>query len=133
MLDMFLTELLVKPIQSKPGWWEVQEPLRFQYQGTTITVPQGFKTDFASVPRILWSILPPIGAYTESAVLHDYLYYMGKDNVIQYERATREKADKVFLAAMLSQHVSKLTAYTMYTGVRLFGGLHAEMLNESHF
>lgn len=132
-LDMFLSELHVKPIKEMPGWWEVQEPLRFQYQGATITVPKGFKTDFASVPRILWSVLPPIGTYTESAVLHDFLYYKGKYATVQHEQLTREKADKIFLAAMLSQDVNKFTAYFMYGGVRIFGGLRAELLNNSHF
>lgn len=38
-----------------------------------IVVEKGFITDFASVPRIFWSIFPPFGTYTKSAVLHDRL------------------------------------------------------------
>jgi len=37
------------------------------------TIPCGFEFDGASVPRILWSIFPPIGRYTSAALLHDYL------------------------------------------------------------
>src|SRR4051812_5700781 len=40
----------------------------------TIRVPAKFVTDLASIPQILWNILPPIGAYDAAAVVHDYLY-----------------------------------------------------------
>jgi hypothetical protein len=40
----------------------------------TIVVPAGFVTDLASIPRLLWNVLPPIGAYDDAAVVHDYLF-----------------------------------------------------------
>jgi hypothetical protein len=42
--------------------------------GDTIVVPAGFETDFASIPRVLWIIEPPLGDAGKAAVLHDYLY-----------------------------------------------------------
>src|SRR5690348_12260167 len=39
-----------------------------------IRVPVGFVTDFASVPRFFWRVLPPTGRYGKAAVVHDYLY-----------------------------------------------------------
>lgn len=38
-----------------------------------MVVPTGFETDFNSVPRGLWNILPP-WEYPEAGVVHDYLY-----------------------------------------------------------
>lgn len=34
-------------------------------------------TDFASVPRVLWAIIPPTGFYGKAAVIHDFLYRYG--------------------------------------------------------
>ena len=79
-----------------------------------IVVPKGFETDFASVPRILWNILPPIGKYTKAAVIHDYLYAKG-------ENLTRNKADAVFLEAMRDLDVWEVTRFSMWMGVRLGG------------
>lgn len=57
-----------------PITWKVIAPLIWTgTQGDTFTVPVGFLTDFASVPRFLhWKVLP-YGAYTRAAVLHDWL------------------------------------------------------------
>ena len=44
-----------------------------------IEVPQGFETDFASVPRFFWRVVPPWGRYSPAAVVHDYLYSTGKN------------------------------------------------------
>ncbi len=40
-----------------------------------VSVPSGFVTDFASIPRIFYSILRPDGEYAYSAVFHYYLYW----------------------------------------------------------
>ena len=42
-----------------------------------VVVPAGFATDFASVPRAFWRLLPPFGEYMLAAVVHDYLYAVG--------------------------------------------------------
>jgi hypothetical protein len=78
-----------------------------------IRVPAGFVTDLASVPRVLWSILPPHGRYAKAAIVHDYLYV----------HAIRNKAyaDKVFLEAMEVLGVPTLKRKAMYLAVRLFG------------
>ena len=55
-----------------------------------MTIPKGFESDMASVPRFLWAVIPPIGPYNKAALLHDYLYKTGK--------YTRDKTDKLFLA-----------------------------------
>lgn len=78
-----------------------------------IRVPAGFATDFASIPRLLWIVLPPVGAYDRAAVVHDYLYADGL--------CTREEADAVLLEAMRASGVSEGTAGVIYRGVRIGG------------
>jgi len=79
----------------------------------TITVPKGFVTDFATVPRFLWPIFPPDGEYAQAAVLHDFMY-----NRRMY---IRKRADKIFLEAMGVLEVPVWKQRIMYRGVRLFG------------
>jgi hypothetical protein len=85
-------------------------------RGQVITVPCGFVTDFASIPRACWDILPPTGEYGEAAVIHDYLYANG--GLGRYSRA---ECDHIFLEAMEALGVGWLVRNTMYRAVRAFG------------
>ena len=85
----------------------------FESRGKSITVPSGFTTDFASVPRGLWPLLPPLGKHSPAALVHDYLY--------DHRIGTRKEADKIFLDLMLKYSVPKWRAYVMYWGVRIGG------------
>lgn len=78
-----------------------------------IAVKSGFVTDFASVPRVFWSVLPPHGKYAKAAVLHDWLY----TNAIESKRY----ADDVFNEAMGVLGVPSWKRWIMYRAVRLFG------------
>lgn len=42
-----------------------------------VRVPKGYETDFASIPRPAWWLLPPTGAWRRAAVFHDYLCDIG--------------------------------------------------------
>lgn len=77
-------------------------------------IPKGFETDFASVPKSFWNILPPLGRHNNAALLHDWLYVK---NI-----GTRKRADELFLEVMLCDGVRKVSAYVMYWGVRIGGG-----------
>ena len=101
------------------GIWMVERPFRY-YVGSEdsndfIDVPNGTITDFASVPRIFWTILPPYGEYTQAAVLHDYLY--------QTHLRSKKESDKIFLEAMGVLNVPSWKKYIMYEAVNLFGGI----------
>lgn len=113
----FKTELEVKSYTNYK--WELTAPLYFYLDKNKrdegITVPIGFVTDFATVPRLIWSIIPPIGRYTKAAVLHDYLY----EN--PYLVKNKKEADKIFLQAMQVLEVEKWKRTTMYCAVRVFG------------
>ena len=75
-----------------------------------VTVPKGYITDFASVPRIFWVILPPDGEYTQAAVLHDYMC----------AHDPKSKADKVFYEAMGVLGVPSWKRSIMFFSVRIF-------------
>lgn len=38
-----------------------------------ITVPAGYRTDFASIPALFWPLFPPVGRSGKAAVIHDWL------------------------------------------------------------
>jgi hypothetical protein len=69
---MFDSELSIQAVN--PTTWRVIAPMVWTgQQGDTFTVPIGFTTDFATVPRFLHWLVLPYGAYTRAAVLHDWL------------------------------------------------------------
>lgn len=88
----------------------------------SVSVPAGTVTDFASIPRPLWNILPPWGKYGKAAVIHDFMYSQhqitsnGKQVDIE-----RKQADDIFLEAMKVLGVGTITRYAMYYAVRVFG------------
>ncbi len=88
-----------------------------------ITVPANFITDFASIPRILWSIIgAPYGRYGKAALLHDLLYRV-RDLFGEGMPHTRRFADRVFLVGMVDLNVKPWRRTLMYWGVRCFGWL----------
>ncbi len=96
--------------------WRVHEPFAFYLSddnSDVISVPAGFVTDLASVPRIFWTLLPPDGKYAKAAIIHDYLY----DNALR----TKKEADKIFLDGMTVLGVPKWKRTVMYWAVRMFG------------
>ena len=80
------------------------------------TVPRGFVTDLASIPRFFWRVIPPFGLHSTPSIIHDYLYRRQPDGV------SRKEADEVFLDAMQAYGVPKLRRDVMYRTVRMFGG-----------
>jgi hypothetical protein len=95
--------------------WVLVEPLRYSIRdsGVVITVPTGFVTDFASIPRAFWSVLVPTGRYGRAAIVHDYLYWE--------QTCTREQADRILLLGMTESGVDRVTREAIYAAVRLAG------------
>jgi hypothetical protein len=91
-----------------------------------ITVPMGFQTDFASVPRvpIVYGFFGD-RAHRES-VIHDYLYRIDSNPIV-----SRKQADDVFYEAMKLRGKSFLVRWCMWFGVRLGGwtGFHELMVD----
>ena len=83
----------------------------------TITIPKGFETDFASIPRFLWSVFPPHWKpYREAAIVHDYLY-MNKTII-----SSRAFADAEFRRILIRNKVNIFIAWLFWLNVRIFGG-----------
>jgi len=78
-----------------------------------INVPEGFRTDLASVPRVFWILIPPFGRYSQATVIHDYLYSEGK--------LSKTLADKIFYKLMIRYGTYKWKAKIMYLAVCVFG------------
>ncbi len=80
---------------------------------TTLVVPEGFITDFASVPRWPLVFLVAGGRADEAAVLHDMLYTTRRYPLLI--------ADAAFREAVVSLGYSPLLAELMFAGVRALG------------
>jgi hypothetical protein len=95
--------------------WVVEIPFRYYIgdETTYIDVLDGTLTDFASVPRIFWPLIPKDGRHTQAAVLHDFLY--------KSHLKSKEEADKIFLEAMGVLGVKPWRQQIMYWSVVLFG------------
>lgn len=110
----FKTDLNVSLAPS--GRWVLLRPLvyRSSVLGAVVTVPVGFDTDFASVPRFLPIIFALAGDTShEAAVVHDYLY--------RFHQATRRRADAVLFEAMAATREPGWRDWVMWLGVRLGG------------
>lgn len=109
------------------GTWTLVEPLIHDGPAGSFTVPAGFVTDFASVPRLLWSVIAPTGRHSRAAVIHDFLYATKppvsyqKDDVSVRMPLARSQADSAFYWAMIGDEVPKARAWVMWAAVRLFG------------
>uniref|UniRef100_A0A6M3J8R7 DUF1353 domain-containing protein n=1 Tax=viral metagenome TaxID=1070528 RepID=A0A6M3J8R7_9ZZZZ len=117
-MSSFTSPLIVTPLPDGRSWKLVQE---FDYyigkesNQNIIHVPEGFVTDFASVPRPLWFLMPPWGVYGKAAVIHDYGY--------STKIRTRKETDQIFLEGMLVLGTPKWMAKLMYFAVDKFGWL----------
>ena len=101
--------------------WRTLTPIIADLDGyPLITVPAGFETDGASVPRLFWPICPKFSNYTNAAVVHDYLYFHRAvpGHFDEYDRAD---ADRIFLELMRELGVSRWQRWAMYSAVRMFG------------
>jgi hypothetical protein len=117
-MSSFTDCLIVSPLPDGSRWVIRKEFYYYVSDKNSediVTVPSGFVTDFASVPRVFWKILPKWGKYGNAAVIHDYLY-------VTKERS-RKESDKIFLDGMAVLGVPKWKRYAMYYSVRTFGAL----------
>lgn len=91
-------------------------PLRYQTDvppTRVITVPIGFTTDFASVPRGFWNLFPKTGPWDRASVVHDYLY--------RTQGSTKAGADAIFYEAMGVSGVPAWKRVTLYLAVTIGG------------
>ena len=94
------------------------EDLVIAWNGKTLYVPAGFKSDGASVPRFFWRWVFPPGDSRAllAAFAHDYIYRKHPENW------SKADADNMFYDLLRQNGVPYLNAQRAYWGVRLFGG-----------
>ena len=115
-MSAFTQALVVTPLSDGHSWVIVS---RFSYDvgsensGDRIEVAQGFVTDFATVPRLLWWFLPRWGTYGNAAVIHDWLYWT--------QARSRKESDDIMREAMGVLNVAGYKQVLIYWAVRLFG------------
>ena len=116
-MSSFTDNLIISPLKNKENWWVLRKEfcyyVGFEGSDDIITVPPGFVTNFASVPKILWGIFPPYGEYGSASVVHDYLYFT--------HQRTKEESDYIFYEAMIVLGVKKNRAKFYYNTVKMFG------------
>lgn len=114
MKSHFLTNLDVRRVTDKD--WTLIASLDYWSAklGRQITVPAGFTTDFASVPRLPFAYAIFGNLAQEESVIHDLLYRRNGG-------VTRAQADAVFLEAMEVMGKPWYVRWPMYLGVRAGG------------
>jgi hypothetical protein len=105
---------LVQPFNDGQQW-VVTAPLSYRIGETdyVITVPAGFVTDFASIPRVFHSLLSPTDRPGCGGIVHDFLYWE--------QSCTREQADWILMLAMMESGVDAVTRNLVYKVVDWFG------------
>lgn len=128
-MSSFTNILIVSPLTDGNNWAlrrELQYDVGYLGSDESIIVPEGFVTDFATIPRFLWFIYPRWGKYGNASVIHDYIYFK--------KMYSRKRCDEIFLEAMKVLKVSKFTRYAIYYSVRIFGFIYwgKEKKNKTH-
>lgn len=115
-MSRFTEALVVSPLADGKTWvlinsfgYEVGE----EGSGDVVNVEIGFMTDFASIPRVFWIVLPKWGKYGNAAVVHDWLYWS--------QKRERNAADQIMLEAMGVLDVPIWKRFSIYWAVRAFG------------
>lgn len=113
---IFLNEACIKPYQGYN--YRTCEPLRVTIDGKKFIIPKNFKTDLASIPRLLWPIFAPqYSGFIAPAILHDYLYRC-------HTNVSRRFADEVLYSSLVTEQITSFTASKFFIAVRIFGGSH---------
>ncbi|WP_250519507.1 DUF1353 domain-containing protein [Caballeronia sp. NCTM1] len=118
-MSAFLSPLDLREADEKDdGQWILGSPLVYQSDiaGVTFTVPAGFRTDLASVPRIPIVYELTGGTSSKAAVVHDWLYTT--------KLVARDVADAVLREASAVTGVPAWRRNLMFCGVRAFGWSH---------
>lgn len=106
----FRSELSVTWISKRR--WRLNEPLVYtDKHGRTWTVPEGYETDFASIPRWFRWLVARDAELAMAATLHDWL--------IEWRKAPYRLCDWLFFEAARSYDVRPVRAWVAYKGTRI--------------
>ena len=97
----------------KKGMWVVTQDYRPEPPVRLPMIPQGFRTDLASVPRFFWRFLAPFELSIEAPLVHDFLY--------RRHLFPRWYADSLLYDLAVKAGVPKWKARIAWLAVRWFG------------
>lgn len=110
---------------SKLPEFKLLEDYNVIVDGMQFTVPKGFITDLASIPRwARWYINPSDTDIQPIAILHDYLYvYCGGTlpGSTLNRKLTRNESDELLYAGCRALKMNVFKAHIVYYSVNLFG------------
>lgn len=107
--------------------FRLEDDLCYEGSEDAWTVPAGFETDFATVPRVIQWLVPTYGKYTLAAILHDWFCVeLARARAVndqhmseKYEPPiTARNADGVFRRTMRELGVPFAQRWLIWTGVR---------------
>lgn len=119
-------------------WWRLEDAFTvwFTYGGKRyrLTIKRGFLTDFASIPRLVWSILAPWNyKYTPACLPHDEGYEKaGKLTLWTWDGVTwspvraelsRRAVDDLMYWGMVARKTPAWKVKAIYSAVRVGGWL----------
>lgn len=96
----------------KKPWSTAEEEITVRCGDYFCSVPEGFRTDFASIPTsVLW-LFGRYGPVMFAALVHDFLLESGS--------VDREVADAIFYKLCVELGIPKWQCETMYAAVRSY-------------
>ncbi len=106
------------------GGWYLTRPLRVLIAEGWVCIPQGFRTDLASIPRLL-TIIPGLGRQelsVEAPTFHDWGYRTA-GQVEENITLSRRRVDQLFHTLMRTHEVGRIRARVAWAAVRVAGCL----------
>jgi len=119
-MSLFTDDLELKFVNGKI--WELTKEFSYYLtddKNIVITVPKGYRTDFASIPTIFWSFLTHKDIFNKASIIHDYLCDTNGD-----DRFNKEQVDKIYLEAQGIVKIPFLKAYIFYYFASKFGTIN---------
>lgn len=100
--------------------WRLVRTYLYHGRLCTIVIPEGFRCDLASVPRLVWWLIAPFELSLAAPLVHDFLYRYG-GMLASGQVLIRAEADTLFRELMEREHVPAWRRFLAYWAVRLFG------------
>jgi len=109
------------PTKNEWKTWVLESQAIFRHEETIVIVPEGFMTDFASIPFLFrWWQTGGTGPQRIAAYFHDYLYS-------EQHKLSRKQSDQIFRLVMKAAGNDKwrhaFRRWAMYLALRVGGFL----------
>jgi len=112
---VFSGPAIVEYHNEDPWYFSVHKAFTARWFTVNVKIPKGQRTDLASIPGFLQSLMPLVDAHLQIAIVHD-MCYRSEVGVIKAD------ADMMFYDGMRGLGVGWWKAQAMYNAVRWFGG-----------